>query len=239
MLVLISLLAARVLQKIFYGIIIGDKKMYEKESEKIKSSLLHRNVLGSLVMFLPAISLIGGFFVKNKPDAWWYSISLTYYITPAMPVILGACSLFLLCYRSYDKIDTIINILSGIFAMCVVLFPCKNPFGIENVGYFQVPVDVSEVIHTISTMVLFALITYNIGWLFTRGNNNLNNKIYRICSYSMIAIMAVFYILNIASFFGFTYPEWILLIVETSLLILFGFAWLVKGQLFNFSKSSS
>ena len=94
------------------------KKMDEKIIEKVKvramSSMLHRNVLGALGMLLPVISIIGGLFVKNKPESWWYSISVTYYITPALPIILGACAIFLLCYRSYEKIDTIINVLSGI-----------------------------------------------------------------------------------------------------------------------------
>ena len=94
--------------------------------EKEISSMLHRNVLGTLGMLLPVISIIGGLFVRNKPVSWWYSISVTYYITPALPVILGACAIFMLCYRSYNTIDTVVNVLSGLFALMVVLFPCAN-----------------------------------------------------------------------------------------------------------------
>ncbi len=206
---------------------------------KEKSSLLHRNVLGGLGMLLPVISIIGGLFVRNKPESWWYSISVTYYITPALAVILGSCALFLLCYRSYDTIDTVINVLSGIFAIIVVLFPCAKPYGHEYVGFFQIPVKVSDVIHTVSAVFLFLLLAYNIGWLFTRGTNKLNNLIYRICSYSMFGIMTVSGILSIAACFGLNYPRWIVMIGESILLLLFGFAWLVKGQLFNFSKSES
>ena len=86
-----------------------DEQTIEKVKVKAMSSLLHRNVLGGLGMLLPVFSIIGGLFVKNKPVDWWYSISVTYYITPALPIILGACAIFLLCYRSYEKIDTIIN----------------------------------------------------------------------------------------------------------------------------------
>ena len=210
-----------------------------KIKEKARSSLLHRNVLGGLGMLLPVISIIGGLFVRNKPESWWYSISVTYYITPALPIILGACAIFLLCYRSYEKIDTIINVLSGIFAFGVVLFPCENPYGIEYVGYFQIPVGVSNVIHSACAMLLFALLAYNIGWLFTRGNNELNNKIYRICAWAMIAIMAIFVILSIVRVCGVIIPKYLTMIVEAVLLLIFGFAWLVKGQLFKFAKSSS
>ena len=216
-----------------------DEELMEKVKVKAMSSLLHRNVLGALGMLLPVFSIAGGLFVKNKPESWWYSISVTYYITPALPVILGACAIFLLCYRSYEKIDTIINVLSGIFAFGVVLFPCENPYGLEYVGYFQIPVKISNLIHCASAMLLFALLAYNIGWLFTRGKNERNNKIYRICSYSMIAVMAVFVIFIIAGFCGLNYPKFLTMIVEAVLLLLFGFAWLVKGQLFKFARSSS
>ena len=212
-----------------------DEQIIEKVKVRAMSSLLHRNVLGALGMLLPVFSIIGGLFVRNKPESWWYSISVTYYITPALPIILGACGIFLLCYRSYEKIDTIINVLSGIFAFGVVLFPCENPYGIEYVGYFQIPVTVSAVIHPVFAMALFALLAYNIGWLFTRGQNELNNKIYKICSWAMFVIMGLFFILFIASRFGFNYPKWIVMIVEAVLLLIFGFAWLVKGRLFKFN----
>ena len=213
-----------------------DETSKEKIKEKVRSSLLHRNVLGALGMLLPVFSIIGGLFVRNKPEAWWYSISVTYYITPALPVILGACAIFLLCYRSYETIDTIINVLSGIFAFGVVLFPCENPYGIKYVGYFQLPVGISNVIHSASAMLLFALLAYNIGWLFTRGQNQLNNKIYKLCAWAMICIMALFVILSIVRACGVNIPGFLTMIVEAVLLLIFGFAWLVKGRLFKFCR---
>ena len=216
-----------------------NNKIKEKVKERARSSMLHRNVLGALGMLLPVFSILGGLFVKNKPESWWSSISVTYYITPALPIILGSCAIFLLCYRSYNTIDTVINVLSGIFAFGVVLFPCANPYGIEYVGYFQIPVNISDKIHCASAMLLFALLAFNIGWLFTRSSNELNNKIYRFCSYAMIMIMAIFVIIIVAGLFGLNYPKWLTMVVEAVLLLLFGFAWLVKGHLFNFSKSSS
>ena len=112
---------------------------------------------------------------------------------------------------------------------------CK--YGIEYVGYFQIPVGVSNVIHSACAMLLFALLAYNIGWLFTRGNNELNNMIYRICSWAMIAIMAIFVILSIVRLCGVNIPEYLTMIVEAVLLLIFGFAWLVKGRLFKFDRN--
>ena len=213
-----------------------DEQIIEKVKVRAMSSLLHRNVLGALGMLLPVFSIIGGLFVRNKPESWWYSISVTYYITPALPIILGACGIFLLCYRSYQTIDTVINVLSGICAFGVVLFPCENPYGIEYVGYFQIPVAVSAVIHPVFAMALFALLAYNIGWLFTRGQNELNNKIYKVCAWAMIAIMVVFVILSIVRACGAGIPKYLTMIVEAVLLLIFGFAWLVKGRLFKFGR---
>ena len=204
--------------------------MDEKVIEKVRSSLLHRNVLGLLGMLLPFISMFSGLFVRNKVPSWWWSISATYYISPALSIILGASAIFLICYRSYDTIDTVINIISGIFAMGVVLFPCKGPYDYPYVGFFQLPVDVSNVIHSICALLLFVFLSYNIGWLFTRGSNVKKNKIYKFCSYSMIVILIIFLLLKILEFCGFPVPGWIVMIAEALLLLFFGFAWLVKGQ---------
>lgn len=204
--------------------------MDEKLIEKVRSSLLHRNVLGLLGMLLPFISMFSGLFVRNKVPGWWWSISATYYISPALSIILGASAIFLICYRSYDTIDTVINIISGIFAMGVVLFPCKGPYDYPYVGFFQLPVDVSNIIHSICALLLFVFLSYNIGWLFTRGSNVKKNKIYKFCSYAMIVILAIFLFLKILGFFGLPIPGWIVMIAEALLLLFFGFAWLVKGQ---------
>lgn len=204
--------------------------MDEKVIEKVRSSLLHRNVLGLLGMLLPFISMFSGLFVRNKVPGWWWSISATYYISPALSIILGASAIFLICYRSYDTIDTVINIISGIFAMGVVLFPCKGPYDYPYVGFFQLPVDVSNVIHSICALLLFVFLSYNIGWLFTRGSNEKKNKIYKFCSYAMIVILSIFLFLKILGFFGLPIPGWIVMIAEALLLLFFGFAWLVKGQ---------
>ena len=44
--------------------------MDEKVIEKVRSSLLHRNVLGLLGMMLPFISIFNGLFVRNKVHGW-------------------------------------------------------------------------------------------------------------------------------------------------------------------------
>lgn len=200
---------------------------------KEKSSLLHRNVLGALGMLLPVISIIGGLFVRNKPESWWYSISVTYYITPVLPIILGAAAIFLICYRSYETIDTIVNVTSGIFALGVILFPCDNPYGYEYVGFFQIPVNISAVVHFSCAIALFVMVSFNIGFLFTKGNDKIRNRIYKICACIMICTMAIFAVVAIIKSKVTFIPGWIVMVVESILLLAFGFAWLVKGRAFS------
>ena len=52
----------------------------------------------------------------------------------------------------------------------------------------------------------------------------------------MIVVLAAFLITLLLGAFGLDYPKWLVMIGETILLLLFGFAWLVKGQLFKFSQ---
>lgn len=194
------------------------------------SSKLHRNTLGVLGMLLPVLCVVGGLFVANKPESWWYSISVTYYITPVLAVILGSCAIFFMCYRSYETIDTVINILSGIFAMGVVLFPCSNPYGIEKVGFFQLPQNISNIIHCSCAVLLFVFLAYNIGFLFTRGKHQQRNKVYKICALIMFIAMVIFAVVSILRRFTDFIPGYVVIIAEAILLWAFGIGWLTKGR---------
>lgn len=65
---------------------MNEKKMYRRI----------RNICGALGMCLPWLALIGGALVKDKPESWWYSISATYYLTPALVAVLTAASIVLM-----------------------------------------------------------------------------------------------------------------------------------------------
>ena len=47
-----------------------------------------RNVCGFLGMILPWIALFSAALVPHPDETWWYSISATYYLTPALAGIL-------------------------------------------------------------------------------------------------------------------------------------------------------
>ena len=159
------------------------------------------------------------------------SISATYYyaptITPFM-IILGSSSILLMCYKGYQLIDDVINTLTGIFGLCICLFPCFNG-GFSRVGTFQVPVGISGWIHNISAALFFILLAYNVLFLFTKSsgemtkNKRIRNIIYRVCGIGMLVALVCLFI-----FSGHAVTWW----VEAIALMFFGIAFLTKADIY-------
>ena len=185
-----------------------------------------RATLGWLAILLPwIVAILNG----GIPE----SISATYYVaqcvTPFM-IILGSAAILLICYKGYEKIDDILLTCSGIFGLLVCLFPTYNQM-YERVGTFQVPVNVSSMIHNISAIVFFGLLAYNSFFLFTKTNGDvtknkkIRNIIYRVCGIGMIASFAL---MLLPSF------PCIIWVVETVALFFFGISFLTKADIYPF-----
>lgn len=198
-----------------------------------------RNLAGFLGMILPWISLIGAIIVSNTtgvPAEFWptLSISATYYICPALTGILTAASVVLMCYDGYSLRDNIVTTISGIFGIMIVLFPCACTVSGEMVGFFQLPVAISNTIHCASACAFFILLSINSLFLFTVGEKEptkqkkIRNIIYRVCGIGMICAL-ILMVLPV-SFFAKTF------VVEAIALTFFGISWLVKGQVFGILK---
>ena len=188
-------------------------------------------------MILPWLSLFGAFLVAKTngfPDEFWQnlSISATYYITPPLVGVLTTAAVILMCYKGYDWRDNLVTTLSGIFGAMIVLFPCKCAISGELVGFFQLPVNVSHVIHCVSAVMFFVLLSINSMFLFTLGDSNTKNKkikniIFRVCAVGMIgALILVFPCFKSISAHTF--------IGEAIALTFFGVSWLVKSEFFGF-----
>lgn len=198
-----------------------------------------RNLAGFLGMILPWISLIGAIIVSNTtgvPAEFWstLSISATYYICPALTGILTAASVVLMCYDGYNLRDNIVTTISGVFGIMIVLFPCACTVSGEMVGFFQLPVAISNTIHCASACAFFILLSINSLFLFTIGEKEptkqkkIRNIIYRVCGIGMICAL-ILMVLPV-SFFAKTF------VVEAIALTFFGISWLVKGQVFGILK---
>ena len=198
-----------------------------------------RNLAGFLGMILPWISLIGAIIVSNTtgvPAEFWptLSISATYYICPALTGILTAASVVLICYDGYSLRDNIVTTISGVFGIMIVLFPCACTVSGEMVGFFQLPVAISNTIHCASACAFFISLSINSLFLFTIGEKEptkqkkIRNIIYRVCGIGMICAL-ILMVLPV-SFFAKTF------VVEAIALTFFGISWLVKGQVFGILK---
>ena len=74
-----------------------------------------RNVCGFLGMILPWLALFSAGIAEHPSEKWWYSISATYYQSPALAAILASASIVLMCYDGYTFIDNLVTTISGVF----------------------------------------------------------------------------------------------------------------------------
>lgn len=207
---------------------------------KTKEEILYyriRNLCGLLGIVLPWLSLFSAGLTTHPSPEWWYSISATYYQTPAMVGVLVPASIVLITYVSYEPIDNIVTTLSGLFGLGIVLFPCQVVWIPEGtpVGFFQLPMEASMILHTLCAMAFFSLLACNSLFLFTKHKGTMTpqkeirNKIYRFCGWGMFIVEALFVIILL-----FPHPGYTTMVIEIILLHLFGISWLVKGEAFPF-----
>lgn len=208
------------------------------ESKEKRQYMRIRNVCGLLGVVLPWIALFSAGITEPYPsDQWWWSISATYYLSPALVGVLTPASLVLMLYIGYNKTDNLVTSLSGLFGLGVVLFPCSVSWIPEGtkVGFFHLPIEVSNIVHCASACLFFFLLAINSFFLFTKTGGEmtkrkvLRNRIYRFCGGAMMAVMIVFAVLCFCDA-----PGWTTMLIEIILLHLFGITWLVKGEAFPF-----
>ena len=210
--------------------------MAQKSTKEVRMYLRIRNLCGLLGILLPWIALFSAGLKLDRPHAWWWSISATYYQTDALVGVLVPACIVLMSYIGYDRRDNIITTLNGLFGLGIVLFPCKVdwiPDG-SPVGFFQLPIEFSQKIHSVCAVLFFLLAAINCLVQFTRHSDTMTdrkkvrNVIYRICGWGMIGLLALLIGLILLGA-----PGWVVMIIEILLLQFFGFAWLVKGEFFG------
>lgn len=162
------------------------------------------------------------------------SISATYFTFEAGPVfmiILGSASFLLFSYKGYELIDDIIYSLSGLFGLGICLFPTSNS-NWELIGTFQIPGNISSIIHNICAIGFFALLSYGSLFLFTKSDGNptknkkIRNMIFRICGIGMLASFALLLIPNEVLYC----KVWL---VEAIALFFFGVSFLTKANCYK------
>lgn len=198
-----------------------------------------RNLCGLMGVLLPWVALFSANLVQPHPNEdWWWSISATYYLTPALVAVLTPASLVLLCYKGYDIWDELVTTLSGLSGLGIVLFPCNVSWLDANtlVGFFQIPMHISHTLHCTFAILFFLMLAINSAFLFTQtgkygmtSRKKTRNLIYRICGFGMVGVEIVFGLSKLTSM-----PGYLTMVFEIILLTLFGISWLVKGEAFPF-----
>jgi len=205
-------------------------------SKEERMYLRIRNMCGLMGVILPWLALFSAGIAEHPSNDWWWSLSATYYLSPALTGVMVPASIVLISYIGYDNLDNFITSLAGTFGLGIVLFPCKVSWIPEGtlVGFFQLPIEVSHIVHVVCSALFFFTIAMNSLFQFTRTSGNMTdqkkvrNLIYRICGYGMLALEAAFVVLRLVKA-----PGYCVMIIEILLLHLFGFAWLVKGGAFK------
>ena len=187
-----------------------------------------RCTVGFLGMALPwIVALLSVIFGYGFPD----SISATYYIAPCITpfmIILGASGILLFNYHGYDKVDDVLNTIAAACGFGVCLFPCAATTA-QYVGTFNLPTAISDILHMISAIGFFVILSYNSLFQFTKGspepteNKKKRNIIFRVCGIGMLA-----------SFLLLPLPiPHIVWIVEMIALTFFGISWITKADRFR------
>lgn len=206
-----------------------------------ESYLYLRKVLGILGMLLAPLSLLTALiFGPNSAypvsNLWYSSISITFY-SNAGPIMIGllvATGIFLITYTGYNTLDNVLCTIAGIASIGIAFFPCENNAVNIPVGIFNLPINISTIIHSICAGVFFGILSFNSIFLFTKTDQDIvvkgtkkwqRNLIYRICGIVMAISMVVG---AISGKFGI--PKAILMVAEWIALTAFGISWLVKGD---------
>lgn len=198
-----------------------------------------RNQCGRLGILLPWLALFSAGIADHPGPDWWWSISATYYQSPALVAIMFPTCLVMFNYIGYDKLDNLITNLIALFGIGLAIFPCKVswiPDG-TRVGFFQIPIEISAIIHGICAALFFFFIAFNNIYLFPKSKPGrvlsqkkiIRNRIYRICGWGTIILEAIFPLAALGII-----PHFFKMIIEILLLNVFGFSWLVKGEFFPF-----
>ena len=194
-----------------------------------------RFAVGLLGMLLPIIvlvlSCIGGF-------GWPSSISITFFYYPCVApfmIILGMAGILLMCYKGYEKIDDVINTITGILGVGVCLFPTYPPSAYlqiyDRVGAFMLTPSLSSMLHNICAIGFFGLLSFNSMFLFTKTSGEMTkqkrirNIIYRVCAIAMFISVLLCFLLPMKN------SIWI---GEAAALFFFGISWLTKADCIPF-----
>ena len=206
-----------------------------------------RKLVGVLGVLLPLLLYVF-LFIDTHYGKPLESIS-HYYFTRVCGIFVITVSLlavFLIVYKGKEKIDFYLSTIAGVFALVLILFPTNNISKNEESAQYVVTILRESRfrfwLHYAAAGIFFLCLAAMSLFLFTKSNKpkelrtkqkNIRNVIYIICGIAMlVAIVTIFAglvgIIDSPFYFSNHLTFW----METLAVESFGFAWLVKAEVF-------
>ena len=183
-------------------------------------------IIGVLAFLMPFILVLSGLTagptVQTSLSAYYWTNASGAFVS-----MLVFFSLYLFSYTGYDKMDNIITNLAAVGMLFVAMFPCYG--GSNNYLIAFIPPGVSNIIHFVSAGLTFTMLGVMSAFQFSKGSHKTKNIIYRACGYAIFSIIAAGIIITIPSIRHYTDKIRLWLILESSILWVFGFSWMTKA----------
>jgi len=198
----------------------------------VLSYLALRKAVGAVALALPFAVTVPWGIVHHAIQT---SIS-AYYYTGMRNLFVGslcAIAMFMLCARGYDTRDEIAGFLSALFAIGVAFFPTSPAAGASPHQLLVGRVHYGFAAALFLTLAFFCLVLFKMsaeGRIITRQKLQ-RNCVYTVCGIVILVslgLLPVFtLVLHVESVLPHIAPG---IFFETTSLIAFGVAWLVKGE---------
>lgn len=220
----------------------------------ISSGLTLRKWIGLLGMSLPPL-LVFSLYLSNNVNHTLESISHYYFtrVGSIFVLIIGVIGIFLIVYKGYALIDSLISVLAGVAALVVVLFPTSNLSEVCQDADMLYAVTIlqewpfQEKLHYIAAAVFLGCLAYMSLFLFTKTHPNgkkTTNKLWRNGIYIFFgSLMVVALLVIFAGFSNIIDKVWfkehcMTFWMEFVAVESFGIAWLVKGDTISLLRDS-